>query len=104
MKSNEFINEDENASSGRIKMKKVPAGYKQSKVQQIINKAGIKKPNEVFVKVAKGDKSDYQLCAFIRAGEKMVHVQNYETGQQEAHPVEDVCIKDGFKFIPINKL
>lgn len=95
MKAAEFIMEDP-------KLQKVAPGYRKSNVQLICDRIGLRKPHNVFVKVDKNGKADYQLSAFIRAGEKLIHVHNYETNQDEAHPIDVICIKDGFKFLPIN--
>jgi hypothetical protein len=68
------------ARTDRLKYKAVPP-HKPSKVQELCKAAGIVKGDNVWIKT--GEKQ-FSHCAFLRAGEKMIHIQNYDTGEQEA--------------------
>lgn len=101
MKSKEFIFEDEDEnpykSVSRIKRQVIPISHKPSKLQELCVSKGIKRGDNVFVK--EGD--DYQHCVFLRAGEKMIHVQNYAANRQESVDPKTVYTQEGFKYMPI---
>jgi hypothetical protein len=99
--ANESITEDDDepnpyAKVGRAKFKAVPP-HKPSKLQDICKSKNVVKGDNVFIK--EGDK--YVHCAFLRAGEKMIHVQNYDTGEQDAVEPKTVYTQEGFKYIPL---
>lgn len=85
--------------SPKIKLQKVAAGYKKSKMQELAAKHNLVPGDNIFVKTKKPNGADdFQLAHFKRAGEKMIHVFNHETGEEEAHTPDNLHIKDGFKF------
>lgn len=102
MKPGEFLKEDADDVNpyervGRIKRQVIPTSHKASKLQELCLSKGIKRGANVFVKV----EGDYQHCAFIRAGEKMIHVHNYVTNQNEAADPKTIYTQEGYKYIPI---
>ena len=104
MKINEFITEDDDGnpykSSSRIKHQVIPTSHAPSKLQTFCRDKNLVKGDMVFVKVGEG-KDDYEYGVFLRAGEKMLHIHNYDTNQQEAVDPKTVYTKDGFKYVPL---
>jgi len=101
---NEDITENDDdpyKSVSRIKRQIIPVSHKPSKLQELCKAASINKGDNVFVKVEKNGKDDYEHCAFLRAGEKMIHVQNYTTGQKEAVEPKVVYTQEKFKYVPL---
>lgn len=94
-----YEDEDENPykSSSRIKRQVIPTSHRPSKLQDICTSNGIKRGDNVFVRVG----NDYQHCAFLRAGEKGITVHNYKSGTTEWYNPQEVYQSINRKMIAI---